>query len=83
MQVYREYLSRGAHMYSSLLADLQVHNVPTHPPPFWEDIACPHWFSWGVLLVLTRLLGVSARLFWLLWVALHSMLSVTANQRCG
>jgi hypothetical protein len=33
MQVYRDYLSRGAHMYSSLLADFQVHNVPTHPAP--------------------------------------------------
>ena len=27
MQVYRDYLSRGAHRYSSLLADRQVHNV--------------------------------------------------------
>ena len=86
MQVYRDYLSRGAHRYSSLLADRQVHNVPTHPAPFWADFACSHWFlgGGGVLLVLTRLLGVCARLCWLLWVALHSMLSVIANQRrCG
>ena len=84
MQVYRDYLSRGAHRYSSLLADLQVHNVPTHPALFGEDNACSHWFSWGgggVLLVLTRLMGVSARLCWLLWGALHSMLSAIANQR--
>ena len=27
MQVYRDYLSRGAHRYSSLLADRQVLNV--------------------------------------------------------
>ena len=47
MQVYRDYLSRGAHRYSSLLADLQVHNVPTHPALFWEDIACSHWFRGG------------------------------------
>jgi hypothetical protein len=63
MQVYRDYLSRGAHRYSSLLADRQVHNVPTHPAPFWVFIACSHWFlgGGGMLLVLTRLLGVCAR----------------------
>jgi hypothetical protein len=62
-----------------LLADFQVHNVPTHPAPLSALVFL------GVLLVLTRLLGVSACLFWLLWVALHSsMLSVIANQRrCG
>ena len=47
MQVYRDYLSRGAHRYSSLLADRQVHNVPTHPAPFWADFACSHWFLGG------------------------------------
>ena len=30
----RVYLSRGAHRYSSLLADFHVRKVPTHPIPF-------------------------------------------------
>jgi hypothetical protein len=47
MQAYRDYLSRGAHRYSSLLADRLALNVPTHPAPFWEDIACSHWFLGG------------------------------------
>jgi hypothetical protein len=47
MQVYRDYLSRGAHRYSSLLADLQVHNVPTHPAPFLGGHCLSALVSWG------------------------------------
>ena len=86
MQVYRDYLSRGAHRYSSLLADRQVHNVPTHPAPFWVDIACSHWFlgGGGDAAGANPLAGSVCPRSWLLWVALHSMLSVIANQRrCG
>ena len=86
MQVYRDYLSCGAHRYSSLLADLQVHNVPTYPAPFLGGHCLFALVSWGGggAAGANPLAGSVCRLCWLLWVALHSMLSVIANQRrCG
>jgi hypothetical protein len=53
LQAYRVYLSRGAHRYSSLLADFHVRNVPT--------LSVPSLYLFGgggELLVLTGLLGV-------------------------
>ena len=47
MQVYRDYLSRGAHRYSSLLADRQVLNVPPTQPLFGRTLLVRTGFLGG------------------------------------